>query len=286
MRIAKVKVKVISSVLVASILFGMMILLPKVWAEEGEPERNYEQPLQEVFQTELVYPQEEGEVQFTLAPKFSEGDDRDIIQIPIIVEYGITDSWQFEVAWDAHVNRNPESGPTTRGVGDFEIGTKYSFMNIADSDFHAAVGFDIGFSTGDIDKELTEGFTEYEPFLILAKDFPNLNNSQIFTQVSIGFVDRTKNHADPDEDEPEAHELNWNIGFFIPYQQLRITAEFNWKTNEWNNSGEENELFVTPGLVWDLPGTWELGVGVPIGLNSKSDNYRIITQLSYEFDVL
>ena len=36
---------------------------------------------------------------------------------------------------------------------------------------------------------------------------------------------------------------------------------------------------------WDLPGTWELGIGAPIGLNDKSDNYRIITQLIYEFDI-
>ncbi len=32
------------------------------------------------------------------------------------------------------------------------------------------------------------------------------------------------------------------------------------------------------------PGNWELAP--PIGLNDKADNYRIITQLIYEFDVL
>jgi hypothetical protein len=252
-----------------------------LWAEE----KNYSQPLNELFQTETVYPQEQGEMQLQLSTKFSEGDKRDLIQIPFSIEYGITDFWQMEVAWDAHVNRNPESGVTTRGVGDFELETKYSFMNIAESNFHAAIGFEIKFSTGDINKELTEGFNEYEPFVVLAKDFPQWNNSQIFTEISIGFVDRTQRHSDPAVDEPEANELHWSVGFFIPVGAFRFTTEFNWTTNEWHNRGDENQIYLTPGLVWDLPGTWEWGVGVPIGLNDKSENYRIITQLIYEFDV-
>ncbi|MBT3182935.1 MAG: hypothetical protein HOI59_08505 [Nitrospina sp.] len=252
------------------------------WAEE---KRTYVQPLNEVFQTEMVYPQEKGEVQLQLSPKFSEGDKRDLIQVPFAIEYGITDFWQVEAAWYAHVNRNPAGGVTTRGVGDLEVETKYSFMNIAGSNFHAAVGLEIKFSTGDINKELTEGFNEYEPFLALAKDFPEWNHSQVFTEIRIGFLERTQNHADQSEDEAEANDFHLHVGFFIPVGLARLTTELVWITNEWHNQGDENKLFLTPGLVWDLPGTWEWGIGVPIGLNDKSDNYRIITHLIYEFDV-
>ena len=158
-------------------------------------------------------------------------------------------------------------------------------MNIVESNYHATVGFEIGFAAGNIDKELTEGFIEYEPYVILAKDFPELNNSQIFTRLSVGFSDRKLRHEDPDEDETEANELSWDVGFFIPVGPLRLTTEFNWRTNEWHNSGDENQIFLTPGVVWDLPGTWEWGIGAPIGLNDKTDNYRVITQLIYEFDL-
>ena len=240
--------------------------------------------LEEVFQTETVYPQEAGEFQLQVSPTFREGDDRDIFQVPVSIEYGLTDHWQVEVEFESHVDRNPESGNSTQGPGDLEIGTKYSFMNIAGLDLHAAVGFEIGIPTGDIDRELSEGFYEYEPFLILAKDFPNLNHSQIFTQVSVGFVDRGKSHEDPDEDEPEAHEFNWSAGFFVPVGPLRLVSEFNGTTNEWNNEGDENEIYWTPGVVWDISDAWEFGVGAPIGLNDKSDNYRVIAQLIFEFD--
>ena len=256
--------------------FCLGLWVQNSWAEEEK--KAYVQPLNEVFQTETVYTQEQGEVQLQLSPNFREGRQRNLFQIPLTIEYGITDFWQVEVAWDTHVNRNPISGSTTRGSGDLEIATKYSFMSIGESNYHAAIGLEIGISTGNINKELTEGFTEYEPFLILAKDFPELNNSQIFTRLGVGFVDRTQNHTDPDEDEAEANEFNWNVGFFVPVGPIRVTTEFNWQTNEWHNSGDENQLYLTPGLVWDLPGTWELETGAPIGLNGKSDNYRIITQ--------
>jgi hypothetical protein len=269
---------------ICAVFLGFGLFTPNLWAEEEE-RKSYIQPLNEVFQTETIYPQEQGEVQLQISPTFSEGSNRKLFKVPLSIEYGITDFWQVGVEWDSHVHRNPDAGITTRGSGNLEISTKYSFMNIADSNYHVAVGFEIGFAAGNINKELTEGFNEYEPFVILAKDFPELNNSQVFTRLSVGFADRKKRHEDPDEDETEANELSWDVGFFIPVGPLRLTTEFNWRTNEWHNSGDENQIFLTPGVVWDLPGTWEWGIGAPIGLNDKSDSYRLVTQLIYEFDI-
>lgn len=266
------------------VTFGIWAVVSVSWGEETN--EDYKQLLNEVFQTDLVYPQDQGEVQLGLEPNFSEGDERDVFQLPFAVEYGITDDWQVSLEWNAHVNRNPSEGNTTSGVGDLELGTQYSFMNIAEPEIHAALAFEIGVPVGDVDRELSEGFLEFSPALLLAKDFEELNNSQIFAQIGVSFVDRVNSHDDPDEDEPEAHEFFWNIGFFIPLGDFRLVTEFNWANNEWNNDGEENNLFITPGLVWDLPGTWELGVGVPVGLNKESDNYRVLTKLIYEFDVL
>ena len=246
---------------------------------EGQGDEGVSQPLQEVFQTEVVYPQEKGEVQLTLSPRYQEGDSQDQIILPLTIEYGLTDAWQIELEWDAFSHRNPTTGANTNGIGDLEFGTKYSFMNVADSNFHIAPGLGFGFPVGDPEKGLGEGMLEMEPFVSMAYDLPNLNNSQIFTQVAFGYVNRLRG------DEEEAHEITWNAGFFIPVGPVRLTSEFNWSTNKWND-GDEDNRFITPGFVWDLPGTWEVGAGAPIGLNSESDNFRLIGMLTYEFDVL
>jgi hypothetical protein len=246
-------------------------------------EETHEQPLQELFQTDLVYPQEKGEVQLTFAPTFRRERDGSVWEIPISMEYGLTDAWQVEVEWFAFLQRRPSTGGTIRGIGDLEIGTQYSFLNIGGSLFHIAPRFSVRFPVGDIDKELTEGFIEYEPSVVLARDFPTLHNTQLFTQVGVGLVQRVKDPADPDQREPAAHELTWNTGFFIPFSRWVASVEINWTNNRWNNHGEEDQLYMTPGCIWKLGKSMEIGVGVPIGLNGHSDRFRIITNLICEF---
>lgn len=254
-----------------------------LWAQQQE-----EQPLQELFQSEIVYPQQKGEIQFTLTPRFREGDEgenEDFMEIPLRLEYGITDAWQVELGWEAFVNRNPDDGESDSGIGDLQVGTKYSFMNIADSDLHAAGHFQVVFPTGDVDEQLTEGFIRFEPSLILAKDFPELNNLQLFTQAGFSFVERVKEPDNPEDEEPEAHELILNGGFFIPVQQLVVITEINWNNNKWNDDGDKDELYVTPGLVWGLSKSLEIGAGMPVGLTDDSDDFRIIGMATYSFDI-
>ena len=169
------------------------------------------------------------------------------------------------------------------GTGDLSIETKYSFMNVANTNVHLAVGFELGLPTGDRDKGMSEGFIEYEPFLIAAKDFPGMKNLQVFTQIGIRLVKPTGPGHDFEDEEPAAHELTWGAGFFIPIRQLCITTEFNWATNEWNHGGNENKQSLTPGLVWRLPDNWEIGIGAPIGLSRKSLDAGVILKLTREF---
>jgi hypothetical protein len=84
-------------------------------------------------------------------------------------------------------NENPDNGPTLSGTGDFALTTKYAFMNIGGSDYHASLKFEVKFPTASvgINKNQSDGFTVYQPSLSLAKDFTG-NNSQMFTQVGGG----------------------------------------------------------------------------------------------------
>lgn len=249
-----------------------------------EAERQQPQPLQEVFQTELVYPQEKGEVQFTLSPTFSKGAGLKLFQTPLTIEYGLTSKWQVELEWQAaSFRRERGEGETMRGIGDLRLGTKYSFMNMRGSSFHSAVGLEVGMPTGSAEKELSEGVIEYEPYFILARDFQRLKGAQLFAQAGVGLLQRVKGHASENEDGPTAHEFNLNVGSFVPVSHVVLTGELNWQTNRWNHGGQESLLYFTPGLVWHPASTWEVGVGVPIDLTRDADGFRNILKLTYEF---
>jgi hypothetical protein len=176
----------------------------------GAVEAGAEQPLNELFQSEAVYPQEAGEIQLTLRPLFQRGEEGDKTYQHILgLEYGITDEWQLELGFASFVDHDPTDGASTSGIGDLELGTKYSFMRIRESNVHAAVAFEVTVPTGDPDRELGEGFMEYEPSLIVAKDFPEWHGLQLFAQLGLGFVDRVREEtserpaADDAEEEDE-----------------------------------------------------------------------------------
>ncbi len=233
-------------------------------------------PLQELFQTETVYSQEKGETQFTFASRFSKSGERKLFEAPVALEYGISDRWQVSLEWAA-TNRLTTAAGKTRGAGDLQIGTKYSWMNLGRSTFHAAVGFELSVPTGNVEKGLGEGNLEYEPYVVIAKDFPRLAGLQIFSQFGVAFTRHVKGPITTHEHEA-GKSIEWNNGMFVRYRQVRFTSEFNW-----SRSAAENSLYFTPGLVWKLPRNLEFGAGVPIGLTRDTDRFRAIVKLVYEF---
>lgn len=247
---------------------------------QAKIKKTYNQPIQDVFITELVYPQEKNEIQITIAPQFQKISKDQLLLTPILAEFGISNSWQLELEWNYQYNYLNSEEPIN-GMGDLQIGTKYSFMNVNNSNFHTAIGFELNLPTGNENKELGEGIVEYEPYFIMALDLPKLNNAQLFSQIGISFPQVRKDNIE--QEAPEKKEINLNIGFFVPFNQTIFTSEVNWFTTKWNG-GDENHLYYTPGMVWNLQ-NWELGFGFPIGLNKQADNYKAIAMLTYEFNI-
>jgi hypothetical protein len=251
---------------------------PRVAAQMPREER----PLQEVFKTDLVYTQDRGEIQLTtgLHTRWNRGP---LLQWLGQTEYGITDRWQLQGEWAGWQEARPWGQPAVSGSGDVSVGTKYSFMNIRGSPFHAAVLFDAVLPSGSLNKDLGEGFLSYTPSLLFARDLPQHHRLQLFTQIGVSFVQRVKRHEDPAQDAPTAHELEWSSGFFVPLRRVVIVSEVSWQTNRWNHNGQINELYLTAGTVWKFPGRWECGAGASFGLTPTSDLIGLQIRFTREF---
>lgn len=239
------------------------------------------QPIQEMFQSNLVYPQEEDEIQLTLFPSFRKEKDSERARTLFEVEYGITDAFQIIFEWDGLLHENPDNGPTRSGPGNIELGAQYSWMALGDGNTHFSFGTLVELPVGPVDNGLTEGFIEAQPFAVLARDFPKLNQSQLFVEFGFNWVDQTRSVPDP---EDEINSILWNVGAFFPYQAWRATIEINGSNNEWDG-GNENEIFITPGVIYKLSREWEIGVAAPIGATNTSDDYRVVGYLMWEFEL-
>ena len=266
---------------ITAVIGALLIVLapaPTLLAQDGG-----DPALEEVFQSELAYPQERGELQITVAPRVGRRGDEASRGLPLVLEYGVTDAWAVEAEWHL-LQELDESGETTAGVGDLEIGARWSRLDLGGSGLHLAAGLEIALPIGAVDRELSEGLLEVEPFVAIQKDLPRLG---LFAHLGLSFVDRVRSAAEVEEDEvePEAHEAFVNAGFFVPVGRVVLTQELNWSNNRWNRGGDENELFWTPGVVVDLPGNQEVGFGFPVGLTGDADDVRVIAMWTWEVEL-
>lgn len=240
-------------------------------------------PIEELFKTDTVFPQEQGELELELGGEYQNQGRTHIFSIPLSVEYGLTDDWQVEAEWASFIQRYTGGHTAGSGVGDVEVGTQYSFLNIGGSDFHVAPRFSVEIPAGSVDKGLSEGFLEFEPAVILAHDFPQLHRTELFCEVGAGIVHRVNRPSDPDEAEPSATELLLGAGFFTMFKHGAATFEFNVANNQWNQSGEENQIYITPGYLWRPKRNVEVGLGIPVGLNNRSDRFQVLWHVVVEF---
>ena len=79
--------------------------------DETRSSRDVPQPIQELFQSNMAYPQEEDEIQFTFFPSFRKDQDSEKTRTLFEVEYGITEAFQIIAEWDGLLlYQNPEEG--------------------------------------------------------------------------------------------------------------------------------------------------------------------------------
>jgi hypothetical protein len=251
--------------------------------DEAAATNQISRPIEELFKNDTVYVQEKGEWQAGLSPTWQNNPAGNTWTVPIVLEYGLTDQWQVEAEWNALVQHRSENGSVASGIGDLELGTQYSFMNVGGSLFHVAPLFSIELPLANVNQGLTEGFLEYQPAVVLARDFPRLHHTQVFAEIGLTFVQRVKRPSDSDDVEPAAHSFNLGTGFFTPFAHGALTMEFNWANNQWNHHGTQNDLYLTPGVIWKPVRGVELGVGLPVGLNNSSDRYDVVFHVIYEF---
>ncbi len=220
-----------------------------------------------------------------MLPTFKSKPGEDRYQAEFEIEYGFTDAWQLQVEWDGLIHRDLFRSADQTSAGDFSVGTQYSFMGLQDGYSHAAVGLNLGVPAGDVDRGFSDGVIEVETYFTLARDFPKFNGAQLFSQTGVEWKSRVRSPASPAALPSAAHSFFWNVGGFLPVGDLRGTLEINWENNEWNQSGTNNELYVTPGVIWKISKEWELGVAAPVGLTDDADDVRVVGLLVYEFEL-
>jgi hypothetical protein len=235
-----------------------LLLLPRVVAGQEAPA----QPVQELFFTEVVYPQDRGEFQFTLGARIDRAESPSSSLVPLAVEYGITDHWQVEAGWDGY-SLGLSSPFSDLQTARLSVGTKYSLMNIAHSRIHAAFGTDFEFPRASALDEGEDGM-EIEPFAALAADLGW--HLTVFGSVAASI--QAHQAADAIAGERPDDRGTIGAGALVAYRRFTVAVEYTNRSDAlpWRLDGSS---LLTPSIVIHPHGSWEIGAGFPIGLHGS-----------------
>ena len=216
--------------------------------------------INELFLSNVVYTQEADELQLAMRPVYLNNPNGDYWLLQVEAEYGITNALQVEFEFVTYKRDDPDMEPAADGTGNFSIGLQYSWLNLGNKPLHLAIALEVEFDTGDDDLESNEEGIAWEPFLVVASSPEFLMGIEAFVEIG-------------GEISSEESETYFNIG---GYRELG----YQWLSLEYNY--EEEERYLTPGISKRWQSGWEAGIGIPVGLNDDSDNYRVIMLLIYE----
>ena len=234
------------------------------------------QPLELVFADSIV-PQDRHETMLTTGVWYFRRHSLHNALLTQKVEWGISD--QLQVATFIQlVNSSNELGSTKTGMGDIEVGARYTWARVGSPFTHVALALDAGFPTGNSRKRLSEGAYSVSPSVLLSREFDE-GKYQLFSTTGVEFIIKNR-LLDSSQDGPRNSVFS-NGGLSVHARSGWAIGEISFSTNRWNG-GNETQASLTPSYVWRLARRAELLVGVPIGLTFSTPRVGGVVKFTFE----
>lgn len=193
-------------------------------------------------------------------------DKENLLTIPRLQAFfGIMDRLGGEVSVP-YVHRK-EGEESETGFGDISLGLKYLLVKEALA-MPALVGiFELGIPTGDEEKGLGEGKTEFNAALGWVK------------RMGEHTVQGTFGYSTDDQDIEE--NVSYNASWAVPVGKgVHVYAEF---LGERALKEGAHRLALGPGIKYNVTPRLFVALGAPVGLTEKADDYRIVSQVQVGF---
>jgi hypothetical protein len=247
---------------------------PQTYAQNQTLEQR--QPLELVFADSIV-PQDRHEAMFTTGAWYFRHGALRHASLTQKVEWGISDKLQVSTFLQL-VNRSNEAGAVNSGIGDVEVGARYTWEKVGPESTHVAIAADAGFPTGNPRRGLGEGAYTVSPSLLLSREI-HRGKYQLFATTGAELVIKRR-RLDPSQEVPRTSVFS-NGGLSAHAGHGWVIGELSLSSNSWGG-GDETQLALTPAYVWRLRRRTELLVGLPIGLTQSTNRVGAVVKFTFE----
>lgn len=254
-------------------------LFPHISHAQHEKQENsleQRQPLELIFADSIV-PQDRHETMLTTgAWHFRNGALRNSL-VTEKIEWGISNALQVSTFVQVLHDSN-EAGRSSLGMGDVELGARYTWTEVGSRFTHIAVALDAGFPSGNSRRALGEGTYTISPSVLISREFHN-GIYHLFSTSGIEFVAARRALRDLQEMPHSSAFFNSGISRHLGHGW--IVTEISVSTNR-RTGGDATEVSLTPSYVWRLARRSELLIGIPIGLTTAADHIGGVMKFTFE----
>jgi Putative MetA-pathway of phenol degradation len=225
---------------------------------EESSEKEEDGFVQMLFLSTPADPQKKGELSLSYAMDFADSRDGRDTDFGFAIGYGVTDRLTLEIEVP-YLVRNPSAEETNEGFGDLGFNALYNFYRTPTTLLSAYTEFHV--PTSGKNGDLSSNHLEWEPALLAAH---RMGDWEIDGSIGGAFA------------RGEQASLTYSLAVSHPVGPVIGAIELSGLV------GDEHPCTITPGLIWDHD-AWEVGLGVPIGLNGDSEHWGLRFEVSYTF---
>lgn len=210
------------------------------------------------------------------------GESGNMLEMPIFFDYAVTDDLEIayivpvidytiksRILWNQDVSES--------GVGDSKLSFKYRVFDNPKYQMRGAFGLGFKFPTGNDDKGLGTGKTDFEIYAAFSKNF-----EKIIGHLNIGYVMT----GDPNTQfypDGLADKFYYNIGVEYPHtHNVTVMAEINGE----DQGSEGMSVDVTPGIRYTPTENFAFDLAVPVSVTNDQRygyNYKVMLGLTTFF---
>ncbi len=249
----------------------LAVAVPQTAAAECEKAHTH-RPVEDLFASDVVYLQEQGEVQLEVKPARTRAGGVRTSTLEADIEYGPRDWWQIETEWEAREWIRATDGTVTSQVGDIAVGTRFGWRCIGGSPYHLSVGTDVSIPSETIgDVREARRRVALAAAVIVARDVARA--AHLFTGLE---VEAPLNHREADA---PGWSYTSDTGMFVRIVRgFRLTAEVSVE----GGPDQEREVHVLPGVLWHRGDEIEIGVGM-LAPVSRETSRGVLAHVVCEF---
>lgn len=204
------------------------------------------------------------------------------LEMPLFFNYSLTDELETVlqipiIDYTAKSREIWSRDISESGVGDIKLGFKYRIFDNIENQISGAVGVGFKFPSGDDDKMLGTGKTDFEIFTAFSKGF-----EKVIGHLNLGYVMT----GDPNNifyPDGLADKFYYSLGIEYPHtHNVTVMAEI--AGEDWGSCGMKVE--VIPGIRYAPTENFCFEVAVPISVTNDQQwghNYRLICGLTTFF---